>query len=73
MPCVIGEVTPLLCSPSVYDGMCAVDSGRSDQHADRSSVLACSPLCCVAVCMAWLASVTVVTELDETVLNGCSV
>lgn len=44
-------------------GMDVGDSGRSGQHVNQTSVLACSPLSCLSVCMAWIACVTMATEL----------
>lgn len=45
------------------DGVDAGDSGRSGRHVNQMSALACSPLGCRAVRMAWVACVTMVTEL----------
>lgn len=39
------------------------DGGGSDRHVNQTSVLACLPVSCLAVCMAWVACVTMVTEL----------
>lgn len=44
-------------------GMDVGDGGRSDEHVNQTSVLAYSPLSCLAVCMAWVACVAMVTAL----------
>lgn len=41
----------------------AGDSGSSDLHVNQTSVLAWSLLSFVSVCLAWVACVTMVTEL----------